>query len=417
MTITYEDAKAIAQDGDEEARTTLAARHDLVPELLYYLAEDTSVAVRLVVAANPASPAHADLLLAKDSDEGVRAVLAEKFAGLSSGTSAVNSRLRELAHEAMMLLAKDQEMRVRQILSEALREVASAPADVIRRLAWDVETAVAAPVLMSSPVLTDADLIEIIMAKPSQGAVSAVSQRAGVSDSVSDAIVDSKDVEAIALLLGNASAQIREETLDRLIDEAAQIDLWHLPLAMRPKLPSKAAVKIAQVVAEDVLTRMQARNDLSIEATMKVREIVLKRLGDGVALMPGKHGAAGNVPRGMRPDDDNVFDRAAEEWAAGTLDEQALMRELTRGDIRFAKAILAVMADVPYKAVERIRETRSIRGCVAISWRAGLSAKSAEIVQQKLGLVKIADILRADGGHYPMSEEDMTWQVDFLRKL
>ncbi|MEQ8319911.1 MAG: DUF2336 domain-containing protein [Rhodospirillales bacterium] len=417
MTITYEDAKAIAQDGDEEARTTLAARQDLVPELLYYLAEDTSIAVRLVVAANPVSPAHADLLLAQDSDEGVRAVLAEKFAGLSSGTSVDNSRLRELAHEAMMLLAKDQEMRVRQILSEALREVASAPADVIRRLAWDVETAVAAPVLMSSPVLTDADLIEIIMAKPSQGAVSAVSQRAGVSDSVSDAIVDSMDVEAIGLLLGNASAQIREETLDRLIDGAAQVDLWHLPLAMRPKLPSKAAVKIAQVVAEDVLTRMQARNDLSIEATMAVREIVLKRLGDGVAMMPDKDDEAGNAPRGMRPDDDNVFDRAAHEWAAGTLDEQALIREMTRGDIRFAKAILAVMADVPFKAVERVRETRSVKGCVAISWRAGLSAKSAEIVQQKLGLVKIADILRADGGSYPMSEEDMIWQIEFLRKL
>lgn len=388
-----------------------------MPELLYYLAEDTAVAVRLVVATNPASPAHADLLLAKDGDEGVRAVLAEKFAGLSSGTSADNTRLRELAHEAMMLLAKDQEMRVRQILSEALSEVASAPADVIRRLAWDVETAVAAPVLMSSPVLTDSDLIDIIMAKPSKGAVSAVSQRTGVSDEVSDAIVESHDLEAIALLLGNASAQIREETLDRLIAEAEQVDLWHMPLAMRPKLPSTAAVKIAQVVAEDVLKRMQARNDLSIEATIAVREVVLKRLGDGVALLPEEEDESGNAPRGMRPDDDNVFDRAAQEWAAGTLDEKALIRELTRGDINFAKAILAVMADVPYKAVERVRETRSVKGCVALSWRAGLSAKAAEVVQQKLGLVKISDILRADGGHYPMSDDDMIWQIDFIRKL
>jgi len=416
MTISYEEAKSIAHDGDAKAREALASHDDIAPELLYFLAEDKAVTVRLAVAANPTAPMHADALLSRDADETVRAVLAEKIAGMAASGKWDSARLRELAHEALMVLAKDQVTRVRQVLSEALREVADVPPDVIRRLAWDVESIVSTPVLKFSPVLSDQDLIDIIRAKPSPGAVSAVSERDGVSGEVSDAIVETADTEAIALLLGNTSAQIREETLDRVIADAEKIDLWHMPLAMRPKLPSKAAVKIAQVVAEDALKRLQARNDLSIEATSAVRDIVLKRLGDGIALLPEDTGGD-DADSGMRLDDDDIFDRAAADWAAGTLDEAALVRELNSGNIKFAKAIIAVMADVPIRIVERVRETQSAKGCVALSWRAGLTAKSSEIVQQKLGLVRPRDTLRAQGDRYPMSDDDLTWQLEFIKQL
>ena len=271
--------------------------------------------------------------------------------------------------------------------------------------------------LRSSPVLSDEDLIEIILAKPSPGAVSAVSLRSGVSGFVSDAIVDSEDIEAIAILLGNQSAQIREETLDRLINEAGKVDLWHMPLAMRPKLPSKAAVKIAQVVAEDVLKRMQARNDLSTEVTAAVRDVVLQRLGDGIALLPEEDSKKLQGIGGMHPDEDNIFDRAMHEWAAGTLDEAALVRELTKGDMNFAKAILAVMADVPFRSVRQLEATHNAKGCVALSWGAGLSAKTTEIVQEKLGQVKPKDVMRKDGDGYPMTDKDMAWQLELLRDV
>lgn len=284
---------------------------------------------------------------------------------------------------------------------------------MIRRLAWDVETAVAAPILRDSPVLSDADLIEIIVAKPSPGAISAVSERQGVSGDVSDAIVDSADIDAIALLLGNSSAQIREETLDRVIAAADKIDLWHMPLAMRPKLPSKAAVKIAQVVTEDILQRMQARNDLSAEATTAIRDAVLQRLGDGIALMP-EDAAAQSSGVGMHPDDHNIFDRAASDWAAGTLNEKALLHELTVGDINFAKAIIAVMADVPFRLVDKVLAQHSPKGWVALSWRARLTPKAAEIVQKKLGGIKPTEIMHADGQNFPMSEGDMIWQIERL---
>jgi len=134
-------------------------------------------------------------------------------------------------------------------------------------------------------------------------------------------------------------------------------------------------------------------------------------------VMPGDNEDDALGGSGMRHDDDDIFDRAAADWAAGTLDEAALIKELNGGDIKFAKAILAVMSDMPIRIVDRVRETRSAKGCVALSWRAGLTAKSSETVQQKLGLVRPRDTLRAHGDRYPMSDSDMTWQLEFIKHL
>ncbi len=59
----------------------------------------------------------------------------------------------------------------------------------------------------------------------------------------------------------------------------------------------------------------------------------------------------------------------------------------------------------------------SAKGCVALAWRADLSPKTAEVIQQKLAHIKPGDILRADDGHFPMSEEDMNWQIDFMQEF
>lgn len=416
MTLSYDQAKAIAHSGADQARVNLAEQSDIAPELMYYLAGDAVPEVRRAVAGNIAAPMHADVLLARDADAGVRATLAEKIAGPAAAGLYASDHLRELAYGALSLLAKDQVVRIRQTIAEALREVADAPPDVIRRLAWDVEAVVATPILKYSPVLNDSDLIEIILARPSPGSISAVSARIGVSADVSHAIVDSADIEGIAILLGNKSAQIREETLDRVIADAAHINVWHMPLAMRPKLPSKLAVKIARVVAEDVLKLMQTRMDLPDNVATAVRKVVLERLADGVAVLPDDLLSVSPKGDGVQLDDHNIFDKAAKLWAEGALDEAALVRELMEGDGKFAKAIIAVMADVPFVIVQQVCSGHSAKNCVALAWRAGLSAETATLMQEKLCRIKPDNVLRTVDGSYPLSESEMIWQVDiFLR--
>jgi uncharacterized protein (DUF2336 family) len=162
-------------------------------------------------------------------------------------------------------------------LAEALKDIAHAPADVINHLARDAYLSVCKPVLEFSPVLTDADLLEIISSDLVKGALSAISRRAHVSEDIVDAIVDSDETELIAELLGNLNTRIREETLDQIISRPSNRKPWHEPLATGPKIPPRAALRLASFITEYFLNEVVQRNDLDIEEVNAVRSEVLDR--------------------------------------------------------------------------------------------------------------------------------------------
>ena len=102
----YQESRELARHSDVAERRRLAARTDVRPEILYYLAEDPSALVRREIAVNEATPAHADVLLARDGDEVVRCELARKIARLAPHLS-VNEREKiwALTVEALEILA------------------------------------------------------------------------------------------------------------------------------------------------------------------------------------------------------------------------------------------------------------------------------------------------------------------------
>ena len=115
---TYDEAKKLARSDDPSIRATLAARADLAPELLYFLASDQSRDVRLAVAQNDAAPRQTDMLLAQDTDVEVRGRLAVKIAKVAPGLSAEESnKIRAQTYEALTTLAHDQMTMVRAVLS------------------------------------------------------------------------------------------------------------------------------------------------------------------------------------------------------------------------------------------------------------------------------------------------------------
>ncbi len=294
--LSYEQIKDLARHKDPSVRGSLAARQDVGPEVLYYLSDDPSPEVRRRIAANPATPAKADLKLAADASPDVRGDLAGKIARLAPGLSPdEQDRLRQSTYEALALLARDQITRVRQILAETLRDVANAPPGLILTLAHDPALEVALPILEFSPVLTDEDLLEIIQSAPMTDRLSAISRRALVAPDVADAIVQSEDVAAVAVLLGNPSAQIREETLDMLLDHAPQHELWHAPLVNRPQLSARAATRLARFVAESLLQRLQERPDLDPETKAAVAAVVRRRVEENGSDMAEFHRGSGRA--------------------------------------------------------------------------------------------------------------------------
>ncbi|MBC44250.1 MAG: hypothetical protein CMO08_00355 [Thalassospira sp.] len=442
--ITYDEAKEMAASPDAGVRSKLAQRHDTRPEILYFLASDQDSSVRRHIAANQATPLQADVLLTDDSDDSVRGSLAEKIAHLSAGlTPNETDKLRRMTYDALDKLARDQAVHVRQVISETLKDIADAPQPIIQQLARDAESVVCGPVLQYSPVLTEDDLLEIIEGSSGRGALSFVSRRRNVGEKLADAIAASSDKDAISHLLGNKSAQIREETLDQLIDRAPDYPEWHEPLVERPTLTPTAAGKLARFVAENLISVLERRKDLKKDQLDAVREVVQRRIASGefekrddvatdakkikadkdksqAAAKPEPKSDKKSDKKGVVADDDEeeeepAFDKALAMHAKKKLTDKEVAKALAANDVKFARASLAVLAGIPPEAVSKVLNTHSAKGVVSLAWKAGLPADLAVKIQVKLGHVPPSQTLNPrSGNQYPLSEDDMNWQLEFF---
>jgi len=412
--LTYEHGRAMLDHPDTRVRTRLAERDDLGAEMLFFLAGDPDPDVRLAVANNPAAPGKCWLVLADDQNEEIRASLAQRLPTLLSGKAGADSdRAARTLVTALRMLVRDELPRVRERLAQALAELPDAPADVIKLLATDPIEAIAVPVARLSPILTDADLLNIISTSPLSGVRCAISQRAGVSHAVSDAVVRTGDPKAIEALLRNSSAQIREATLDLIVDLASRHVNWHDPLVRRPGIRKSVVEKVVHFIADELLDVLAARADLDPSTLSYVRECALLRLKQPPALAPI----------------DDVFSIATSESAlrlgqfraeslrlAGRLTPETIMDTLARGPSALVIAMLALRAGMPVQSVAMAVQCHMARALVAICWAADLSAEEAVTVQSKLGRVIPSDLIRPTAaGFFAASESDLHHQLDALK--
>lgn len=404
--LDYEQSKRLARDADPEVRRRLARRTDVQPEVLYYLAEDDAAEVRREIAGNAATPRQADLLLATDKNPTVRHAVACKIAAMAPHLSREQrEQVRRLTEDVIETLARDQAIRVRQVVAEALKDLTDAPPEVIRRLARDAELVVAAPVLEHSPVLLDTDLLDIIASGPIRGALAAIARRADLAMEVTDAIVAAAvnapaEAPAITALLANRSAQIREETLDRILDRAPEVDDWHAPLVQRPTLPQRALRRLAGFVARSLLDMLQSRDDMDPGTAREVAAAVERRLAEEAGAAEAGVGGAG------------VGGAASEPAPEG---EEAIAAAIARGDHRAVTGALARDSALPRVQVERMLQSQSAKGITALAWKAGLPARLAVQLQLRIaGIAPHATLKPREGVLYPLSEEEMTWQLEFF---
>lgn len=427
----YEDAKALMADPDAKVREDLARHPDTPPEVLFFLADDDAPEVRRAVASNEKTPRQADLVLTRDKDDPTRCELAEKVAKLTPGfDSDRQSTVYRLTVQVLEVLAEDQLLRVRKILAEALKDVANAPHSVIRQLAQDRELEVAGPVLELSPVLSDKDLLEIIASGPVQGALTAISRRGSLTGDVSDALVGAgmagHEFDAIASLLSNPSAQIREETLDFIVDQAPKHQRWHEPLTLRPKLSAGMVQRMAQFIAENLLKKLSRRIDLDEATLAAVAKAVEERIAKSTGRENADNGEAGGKNGNKAPDEgedgepdwaanDDVAERVDTLHAAGELDESQIKDAILRGDKRFAMLALSKLSGIDSETVGKMVGQRSRKGMVAACWKAKLTPKLAAMMQAQLAGIQPSQVIKptSDGG-FALTEADMEWQLEFF---
>ncbi len=396
---SYAEARAALERQALPSKRAIAAREDVEPEFLYFLATDPDRGIRRAVARNAATPVHADALLADDPDEEVRAALAAKIARLAPALGREGAtRLSALALKTLERLAADRVAAVRAAVAREIKDSLQAPPEIVRKLARDAEAIVAAPILEYSPLLSDEDLLEIVAAARASEILQAVAARKGLSRPVGAAIAATLDVPAIARLLANADADLAEKTIEELVERAEGTKAWHRPLVLRPLLSVRAIKRLSGFVALALVRQLQARADL----TPEVADHLAKRVRD--RLKSGEDDERERADRGQ----DSV--EAAER--AGALDDAYVVQAATDGRPERVAQALARLADAPEPAAAKILASRAPKAIAALVWRAGLGMRTAVAIQVHLLKLRPDELLPARGGFdFPLSPDEMAVQL------
>jgi len=142
--------------------------------------------------------------------------------------------------DILVRLAENAEPAALVELSTRLAPLAAAPVYVINSLARNENWTIASPVLESSMVLTEKDLIDIAMAKRNNHLV-AIAGRERLSEAITDILVERGDPEVCVRLVFNHGARISEHGFVKLIGQAKIDKTLAAAIATRKDMPPELA--------------------------------------------------------------------------------------------------------------------------------------------------------------------------------
>src|SRR5690606_23162705 len=208
-------------------------------------------------------------------------------------------------------------------------------------------------------------------------------RRHSLDADVSDAIAATLDVPAVAALLANKSAQIREETLDAIIDNAASIEQWHEPIVMRPNLSIRAIRRISTFVASSLIDRLIERKGVPEEIVRELRERVVDRI---------------RSEEFAPVEDEDVQWQAQRIFERGEITDTYVTSLLDKRRKALVIELLSLKAGLPREIVRKIIEIGRPEAVTALGWKAGLSMRTAMLMQTDLSTVPPARRLNARDG-------------------
>lgn len=191
--------------------------------------------------------------------------------GSSEERAAILAKLTELFLSTAAGMAEDQisvfdvvigrlaraiELRARIELSERLSEVPNAPSGVVRQLALD-EIAVARPVLVASPRLSDNDLVAISAAK-GRDHMLAITERPDLGEPVTDFLILRGGRVVTHAVAANQSARFSRHGMGVLVMRAAQDDALQATLGTRADVPADLTDQLLTAAKNSARRRLEA---------------------------------------------------------------------------------------------------------------------------------------------------------------
>ncbi len=245
----------------------------------------------------------------------------------------------------METLASEMEQDVRAELAERVADATQAPMNLLRSLAAD-DIAVAAPVLTRSKALTEQDLLQVVNTK-GQDHLRAVSQRSGLTESISDIIVERGDDNTLGVLLRNESAPLSRKSAETVVDRATANPDLHEAVIDRHNLPIDLLNEMYFVVEAQLRDRIMARNaSLDVNDVQAALEHSRKRLAARDGALPIDYAAAETHIRHLQ--------------AKGPITPSQLVGFLRHGERTRFLVALSELTDVDFHTARRIVEHKQL---------------------------------------------------------
>lgn len=168
----------------------------------------------------------------------------------------LGSREQTLINEIVEGLVSNAQLIVRQQLAEKLAPTRTTPRKLLLALAGD-RIEVARPILTQSPVLTDSDLVTLVVTQGVEHA-RAIAVRAEIGEALVDALIVTGDPAVMQLVAENMGAKISPKAMQALVNAARFAEQLCKPVLERPELTPETAAQLYWWVAPE-LRRMAVK--------------------------------------------------------------------------------------------------------------------------------------------------------------
>lgn len=317
--------------------------------------------------------------LLKDPSAGHRADTAAKVSA-EFGAGDLSVEERQIAEDIFRALIHDVEVRVRKALSDSLKDNPEVPHDVAVSLSHDVAE-VALPMIEHSIVLSDEDLFEIITTQDEERQT-AVAKRAQISESVADALVETKNENVVAVLVENDGAEISEGSLNRVLDDFGDHERINAPMAKRKKLPLRVAERLVTYVSESLKDHLVAHHELPSDVATDL--LISCRERATVSLL------------GTKTDAPDVIALVDQLHRNKRLTPTIVMRALCMGDTTFFEAALAKKAGIPVANAYQLIHDRGELGLASTFDRCGMPPEMLPIARAALSVAVEMSVTSGD---------------------
>src|SRR5438034_415278 len=180
------------------------------------------------------------------------------------------------------MLLDDPSPLVRQAMAEVFSRSSDAPAAIVQALSLD-QPSIALPVLEYSPLLIDADLVDIV-ATGNSDMQCAIARRINLPPSVSAAIAEVGSAAAALELIENAYAELAPFSWDRIVERHGHLAAIRESMLVLEDLPAATRAALVAKLSETLAQFVVARNWLSADRAGRITADACERSAIRIAL-------------------------------------------------------------------------------------------------------------------------------------